>query len=405
MISGDVIILGGGLVGLTLASALDSSGLTSVVIDPADPDLRRHAAFDGRTSAISSSSMRMLGTIGVAERFPEPGSPIKEIRASDGLAPGALTFQAEPQEPLGWMHENRHLRAALSARVEAAAGITLLWQSSAAAIDRGEHGVAVTLADGQEVRAPLLIVAEGRNSPTREAAGIRLARWRYDHNAIVSTLAHEQPHEDVAYEIFFPDGPFALLPMTDMVDGSHRSALVWSVSQADAPGWLSLSDADFAAEVKAAMGGFLGEVRMTAPRSTYPLGFHHAARIIDHRMALVGDAAHGIHPIAGQGLNLGLRDAAALAEVLVDGARLGLELGDAQLLERYQKWRALDTMSVAFATDSLARIYGVPGKAASAIRRFGMALIDRLEPIKERLNAEARGTSGDLPLLLRGLPI
>jgi 2-octaprenyl-6-methoxyphenol hydroxylase len=405
MISGDVIILGGGLVGLTLAIALDSSGLTSVVIDPADPDLRRHAAFDGRTSAISSSSMRMLRTIGVAERFPEPGSPIREIRASDGLAPGGLTFEAELQEPLGWMHENRHLRAALGARAEAATGITLLWQSSAATIDRGEHGVAVTLADGRKMRAPLLIVAEGRNSPTREAAGIRMARWRYDHNAIVSTLAHEQPHEEVAYEIFFPDGPFALLPMTDMADGSHRSALVWSVSHADAPGWLSLSDADFAAEVKAAMGGFLGEVRMTAPRSTYPLGFHHAARITDHRMALVGDAAHGIHPIAGQGLNLGLRDAAALAEVLVDGARLGLELGDAQLLERYQKWRALDTMSVALATDSLARIYGVPGKAASAVRRFGMALIDRLEPIKERLNAEARGTSGDLPLLLRGLPI
>jgi 2-octaprenyl-6-methoxyphenol hydroxylase len=255
------------------------------------------------------------------------------------------------------------------------------------------------------VRAPLLIVAEGRNSPTRDAAGIRLARWRYDHAAIVSTLTHERPHEDVAYEIFYPAGPFALLPMTDMGDGSHRSALVWSVSQADAPGWLSLSDEDFAAEVKAAMGGFLGEVRMTAPRSTYPLGFHHAARITDHRLALVGDAAHGIHPIAGQGLNLGLRDAAALAQVLVDGARLGLELGDAQLLERYQKWRALDTMSVALATDSLARIYGVPGRAASAVRRFGMALIDRLEPIKERLNAEARGTSGDLPLLLRGLPI
>jgi len=349
--------------------------------------------------------MRMLKVIGVADHFPEPGSPIATIRASDGLAPGGLTFAAEPDEPLGWMHENRHLRAALRARAEAGTGITLLWQSSAAQIDRGEHGVAITLADGRELRAPLLIVAEGRNSPTREAAGIRLARWRYDHAAIVSTLAHEVPHHDVAYEIFYPDGPFALLPMTNLPDGSPRSALVWSVAQADAPGWLSLSDEDFAAEVKAAMGGFLGDIRMTAPRSTYPLGFHHAARITDRRMALVGDSAHGIHPIAGQGLNLGLRDAAALAQVLVDGARLGLDLGDAALLDRYQKWRALDTLSVALATDSLARIYGVRGRTASAVRRFGMALIDRLEPIKDLLNAEARGTSGDLPLLLRGMPI
>ncbi|WP_114227512.1 MULTISPECIES: FAD-dependent monooxygenase [Sphingomonas] len=405
MISSDVIILGGGLVGLTLAAALDASGLTSIVIDPADPDLRKDAAFDGRTSAISSSSLRMLRTIGVADHFPAPGSPIKAIRASDGLAPGGLTFEAEPDEPLGWMHENRHLRAALRGRTEAGPGITLLWQTSATTIDRGDHGVAVTLSDGREARAPLLLVAEGRNSPTREAAGIRLARWRYDHAAIVSTLAHERPHEDVAYEIFFPDGPFALLPMTDLADGSHRSALVWSVAGADSPGWLSLSDEDFAAEVQAAMGGLLGKVRMTAPRSTYPLGFHHAARITDRRLALVGDAAHGIHPIAGQGLNLGFRDVAALAEVLVDGARLGLDLGDAQLLARYQQWRALDTLSVALATDSLARLYGVPGKAASAVRRFGMALIDRVGPLKERLNAEARGTSGDLPLLLRGLPI
>jgi 2-octaprenyl-6-methoxyphenol hydroxylase len=255
------------------------------------------------------------------------------------------------------------------------------------------------------VAAPLLIVAEGRNSPTREAAGIRIARWRYDHAAIVSTLAHQYPHEDVAYEIFYPGGPFALLPMSDLPDGTHQSAIVWSVPAADANGWMSLSDQDFAAEAQAAMGGFLGEVRMLTPRATYPLGFHHAARITDQRLALIGDAAHAIHPIAGQGLTLGVRDAAALAEVLVDGARLGLDLGDAQLLARYQRWRSLDTLSVAVATDSLTRIYSVPGRAASAVRRFGMGLIDRIGPLKDRLNAEARGTSGDLPLLLRGMPI
>jgi 2-octaprenyl-6-methoxyphenol hydroxylase len=208
----------------------------------------------------------------------------------------------------------------------------------------------------------------------------------------------------VAYEIFYPAGPFALLPMTDD-DAGHRSAIVWSVKAADAPGLLSLSDADFAAEAEAAMGGFLGKIALLAPRSSYPLGFHHAARITDHRLALIGDAAHGIHPIAGQGVNLGYRDAAALAQVLVEGARLGLDLGDAQLLDRYQRWRGLDTFMVSLATDGLTRIYEIPGKTASRVRRFGMGLINRIGPVKDRLMAEARGTSGDLPLLLRGLPI
>ena len=222
--------------------------------------------------------------------------------------------------------------------------------------------------------------------------------------AVVSTLRHEKPHDNIAYEIFYPGGPFALLPMTDDEKG-HRSAIVWSVAADDAPGLLSLSDQDFAAEAQAAMGGFLGRIELLAPRSTYPLGFHHAARMTDHRLALVGDAAHGIHPIAGQGVNLGYRDAAALAQVLVEGARLGLDLGDRQLLDRYQRWRGLDTFMVSLATDSLTRIYGVPGKTASRVRRFGMGLINRIGPVKGRLMAEARGTSGDLPLLLRGLPL
>ena len=401
----DVIILGGGLVGLALAAALDASGLSATIIDPADPDTRTDAAFDGRATALSSSSKRMFDTIGISQYFPTPGCPIRRIEVADGLAPGGLAFDpGADDEPLGWMHENRHLRAALRARAEAGKNIALNWNSRAATIERGEHGVMVTLDDGRVLRAPLLVAAEGRNSPTRETAGIRVARWKYDHVAIVSTLRHALPHDEVAHEIFFPAGPFALLPMNDD-DSGHRSAIVWSVSAADAPGLLSLSDADFAAEVEAAMGGFLGTITMQAPRSSYPLGFHHAAQITSNRLALVGDAAHGIHPIAGQGVNLGYRDAAALAQVLVEGARLGLDLGDRQLLERYQRWRGLDTFMVALATDSLTRIYGIRGKTASRIRRFGMGLIDRIGPVKQRLMAEARGTSGDLPLLLRGLPI
>jgi 2-octaprenyl-6-methoxyphenol hydroxylase len=400
----DVIVFGGGLVGLALASALDSSGLSTIVVDPADPDLRRGAAFDGRTSAVSSSSMRMLQTIGVADHLAEPGCPIWRIAVADGLKPGGLHFDPDDGEPLGFMHENRHLRAALQARAEGGKNVWMLWKSHIAGIDRGETGVVVALEDGRKLQAPLLVAADGRNSPAREAAGINVARWKYDHQAIVSVLRHERPHEHVAYEIFYPTGPFALLPMNDD-SGGHRSAIVWSVPNEDAAGWLSLSDDDFAAEAAAAMGGFLGKIEMLAPRSSYPLGFHHAARTTAQRLALVGDAAHAIHPIAGQGLNLGFRDVAALAEVLVEGARLGLDLGDKQLLDRYQRWRSLDALSVAFATDTLTRVYGVRGKTASAIRRLGMGLVGRISPLRDRLMSEARGTSGDLPLLLRGLPI
>ena len=400
----DVIIFGSGLVGLALASALDSSGLSAIVVDPADPAPRADARFDGRTSAVSSSSMRMLETIGVSGHLAEPGCPIWRIAVADGLKPGGLHFDPDDGEPLGFMHENRNLRAALQARAEAGTNAWLLWKSRVASVDRGDHGVVVALEDGRKLFAPLLVAADGRNSKTREMAGINIARWKYDHRAIVSVLRHERPHEHVAYEIFYPTGPFALLPMSDDKLG-HRSAIVWSIPQEDAAGWLSLSDEDFAAEAEAAMGGFLGKVEMLAPRSTFPLGFHHAAQITARRLALVGDAAHAIHPIAGQGLNLGFRDVAALAEVLVEGARLGLDLGDQNLLDRYQRWRSLDALSVAFATDSLTRVYGIPGATASAIRRFGMGLVGRISHLRNRLMSEARGTSGDLPLLLRGLPI
>jgi 2-octaprenyl-6-methoxyphenol hydroxylase len=400
----DVIIFGGGLVGMALASALDSSGLSVIVVDPADPAPRSESSFDGRTSAVASSSMRMLQTIGVADHLAEPGCPILRIAVADGLRPGGLHFDPDDDEPLGFMHENRNLRAALQARAEAGKNIWLLWKSRVANVERIDSGVTVALEDGRKLHAPLLVAADGRKSATRDSAGINVARWKYDHQAIVSVIRHERAHEHVAYEIFYPTGPFALLPMNDDEAG-HRSAIVWSVPDEDAAGWLSLSDDDFAAEAESAMGGFLGKISLLAPRSSFPLGFHHAAQIVAKRLALVGDAAHAIHPIAGQGLNLGFRDVAALAQVLVEGVRLGLDLGDRQLLDRYERWRSLDALSVAFATDSLTRLYGVPGRTASAIRRFGMGLVGRISPLRDRLMSEARGTSGDLPLLLRGLPI
>lgn len=401
----DVAILGGGLVGLTLAAALDAGGLSSVVIDPADPADQAGASYDGRATAVASASWRMLEAIGVAARLGD-GCAIETIRVTDGLKPGGLTFYGEEGEPLGRMFENRALRAALREVAEASANVTLMAPAKAIDVERAEHGVVVKLADGAVVAAPLLIAADGRNSATRAAANIRTAHWRYDQTAIIATVEHEQPHANIAYEIFYPSGPFAILPMLAAGAGAaHRSAIVWSVAARDADAWYDLPDRIFADELEKRMGGFLGPLRIAAPRARYPLGFHHAATITGHRLALAGDAAHGIHPIAGQGLNLGFRDAAALAQVLAEGARLGLDLGYAQLLARYQRWRSLDTFAIAAATDGLTRIFGIPGRAASSLRRLGMGAIDRIAPLKSRLMDEARGASGELPLLLRGLPI
>ncbi|TFI59554.1 FAD-binding protein [Sphingomonas parva] len=398
----DVIILGGGLVGLTTAIALDRHGLSSIVVDPADPEKTLAPAFDGRATAVSSSSYRMLEAIGVAARLEGEGCPINGIRVSDGLEPGGIDFEPEEgDDPLGIMFENRRLRQALRETAAESARINLLMPASAAEVVRDANGVRVALADSRMLAAPLLIAAEGRNSPTREAAGIAMARWSYAHSAIVVTVDHEYHHENIAYEIFYPAGPFAILPMLP----GTRSAIVWSVSSADAPAVADLPERALAAEIEKRMGGFLGKITIAGPRWSYPLGFHHAAGITGQRLALVGDAAHGIHPIAGQGLNLGFRDAAALVQVLVEGARLGLDLGDAQLLARYERWRSLDTFMVAAATDGLTRLYGIPGRTASAIRRFGMGLVQRVGPLRDQLMAEARGETGDMPLLLRGMPI
>ncbi|HEX8527635.1 FAD-dependent monooxygenase [Allosphingosinicella sp.] len=402
----DVIILGGGLVGLTLAVALDRHGLSSIVVDPAAPASQLTPQYDGRATAVASSSRRMLDAIGVGERLAGQGCPIDSIRVSEGLEPGGITFDPAPDDdPLGMMFENRLLRAALRDCAVAAEKVTLMMPATPAELVRDEAGVRVALADGRLLAAPLLAAADGRNSPAREAANIPVARWRYDHVAIAVTIAHSRWHENAAYEIFYPSGPFAVLPMLEGEDGRWRSAIVWSVPSTDSEALLELPDRAMAAELDKRMGGFLGDISVAGPKASYPLGFHHSATIAARRLALVGDSAHGIHPIAGQGLNLGFRDAAALTQVLVQGARLGLDLGDSQLLDRYQRWRGLDTLMVAAATDGLTRLFGIPGRSASAVRRFGMGAVQRLGPVKDMLMAQARGESGDLPLLLRGLPV
>jgi 2-octaprenyl-6-methoxyphenol hydroxylase len=401
----DVLILGGGLVGSALATALDAHGLTSIVIDPADPAKITAANFDGRASAIASAPMRMFDAIGVADRLAGKGCPIAGIRVSDGLEPGKLDFAPDADEgALGHMFENRALRTALLEAAMAAPHADVRMQTRAVSVERGEFGVTALLDSGATVSASLLIAAEGRNSPTREAAGLRTARWTYDHAAMIATLGHERSHENIAFEIFYPEGPFAILPLLDDEHG-HRSAVVWTVKASDAAGMHKISDRAYLAEAEKKMGGFLGRLGPLTQRFSHPLGFHHAAHITAHRLALVGDAAHGIHPIAGQGVNVGFRDVATLVEVLVEGKRLGLDLGDPQVLARYQRWRGLDTFMVSAATDGLTRLFGIPGKVPAAVRRFGLSAVDKLPPLKNWFMAEARGESGDVPKLLQGLTV
>jgi 2-octaprenyl-6-methoxyphenol hydroxylase len=405
----DLVILGGGLVGMTLALAAARAGFTSHVIDKAAPEDLTAEGVDGRASAISTASWNLFRNIGLADTLEPLGCPIASIAVTDGTKPifsgrsGRIDFQPKPEEgTLGRMFANRDLRLALfaAAREEPA----IAWHTSADAVqrDRGAHGVAVTLRDGRVMEGSLLIAAEGRQSPTRDEAGFTMARWEYRHRAFVTGLHHEKPHGNVAWEIFYPSGPFALLPLLDTADGKHRSALVWTVDEQDAKGVAALSETAFVGEVERNMHGLFGKVSLAAPRMSFPLNFHHAARVTDTRLAVIGDAAHGMHPIAGQGLNLGLRDVGALVEVLSEGARLGLEPGEAQLLARYERWRSLDTSSVMAATDGINRLFGVPGRLPSAVRRLGMGAVQRLPALKRFFMDEARGVSGALPELLRG---
>lgn len=398
----DVIIIGGGLVGMTLALALARHEVGSVVVDAADLDATLTAAFDGRASAIASASARMLRAIGLGDLLDRHGGPIDAIRVTDGRSPLHLHFDSAADGPdagpLGIMVENRLIRATLLAAGRAEPLIELRAPGAVAAIARGQDGVTVTLADGTLLRAPLLIAADGRRSAIREGANIRVARWSYPNAAIVGMIGHARDHHRIACELFYRTGPFALLPMRD----PHRSAIVWTVSANQAPAVLQLGPRALAHEVSARMDDYLGPVELLAAPASWPLGFHHAEDYVGDRLALVGDAAHGVHPIAGQGLNMGLRDAAALTEVLVDAVRLGLDPGAPALLARYARWRRLDNAMVAAATDTLNRLFAVPGRAPAAIRRLGMAAIDRVPPLKRRLMAEARGETGDRPRLLRG---
>jgi 2-octaprenyl-6-methoxyphenol hydroxylase len=407
----DVIIAGAGMAGSTLALALASGGLTSVMIDPQPFDAQIASTFDGRSSAIAFASFRQWKAIGAGERLAPRAQRIEQILVTDGRAPGAanpapgpffLRFDAaeiaerSEGEPLGYMVENRDTRWALGStviekglRVEAPAKVARVVRDGAAA--------AVHLADGRVLRAPLVVGAEGRGSVVRREAGIGDIGWGYGQTGVVATVQFDRPHEGVAHEYFLPGGPFAILPLT-----GNRASLVWTEKTARAEALKAARPEVFHAHLMRRFGDFLGKVELTGPVFAYPLSLSLAERLTAPRVALLGDAAHGVHPIAGQGLNLGLKDAAALAQVLVEAARLGEDIGSEAVLERYARWRRFDNVTNAAGFDAFVRIFSNDNPLLRLARGAGMAVVNRIGPARRFFMHEAGGAVGDLPRLLRG---
>ncbi len=400
--STEVVIVGGGMVGLTLGCALASGGVEVAVIDRVDPAELTGQAFDGRVSAIAFASMRALDTIGVWPKLLEPGDqnqPIHAIRVSDGESLLFLHYDQRElgDDPLGYIVENRHMRTALFALARQMPKLKLFAPNGLVWLDRTGSGVVAELVDGTRLTARLAVAADGRNSALRRAAGIRTIGWSYPQTGIVCTVAHELPHRGIAHERFLPAGPFAILPMC-----GGRSSLVWTEREDMAPAILALDENGFSDELADRFGEFLGRVTVVGPRWHYPLSLLHADRYTDERLVLVGDAAHAIHPIAGQGLNLGLRDVGALAEVLIDARRLGLDLGDANTLVRYQRWRRFDNMLMMAVTDGLNRLFSNELAPLRLARNLGLAAVNRLPPLKRLFMRHAMGLVGELPRLCRG---
>lgn len=400
------------MVGLTLALALRQAGLDVIAVDGLAPAMQLEPSYDGRASAIAFASWRMLKTLGVAERIGTHAQPIEEIVVSDGRPAGSsrrsgpsslfLHFDrrelnpAPEGEALGYMVENRRMRLALAQQAQAT-GLDLRAPDSVEAHSVQPGHVQVRLRSGRVIRAGLLAAADGRESRSRRAAGLRTSGWAHKQTALVVTVRHQRPHQGIAHEYFLPGGPFAILPLRE-----DRVCVVWTDRAPTVQALLALTDRDFLAELKARFGDFLGDLTLEGARFSYPLGVHIAEKLIGPGIALVGDAGHGVHPIAGQGLNMGLRDCAALAEVLVDGARLGLDLGATATLERYDRWRRFDNALLAFATEGFNALFSNDWPLLRLARDMGMSAVSSLPPARRFFMRAAGGELGDLPLLLRG---
>ncbi len=398
----DVVIGGGGLVGLTLGIALAKDGLAVAAADPVTKEKALAAAFDGRVSALSFASVRMFKALGIWEHLEPHAQPINEILVTDaklGRAPSPFSLHFDQRElgaPLGVIAENRHIRMALFAAAEAVPDLQFIAPAALTSLETEASAVTANLANGSRLRARLAVAADGRESPIRNAMGIGVMSWSYPQWGIVATVHHERPHNGVAYEHFLPSGPFAILPLT-----GNRSSLVWTERADLAPAMMKLPKPEFDAEVAQRFGDHLGKISSEELRWSYPLRFHLARSYVKPRFALAGDAAHGIHPIAGQGFNLGLKDAAALAEVVLDAAAVGLDIGGIDVLSRYERWRRFDSLTMAMAMDGLNRLFSNDIAPLRALRDVGMGIVDRIGPMRRFFMRHAGGDVGRLPRLMR----
>ncbi len=397
----DVCVVGAGPVGGVLACRLARAGLSVAVVDRAALPPMEHPSFDGRAYAIAAGSRSLLEAAGVWAALPLPAGPIEQIRVSDGkpgrpASPLCLHFDARAldgaagQPPLGWMVEARSLRVALNACLHAAPSVAL-HAPAEATVARTAQAATITLNDGTAMQARLVVAAEGRDSPLRRQAGLAAARWRYRQSGIVCAIAHARPHARTALEHFLPAGPFAQLPMAAGEAGENLSAIVWTERASLAPHFMALDDDDFVAEVARRLGDHLGAIRLVGRRWIYPLSAMYVHRVTAERLAVLGDAAHGIHPIAGQGLNLGLRDAIALSGLILQAHAAGQDVGSPALLARYERARRLDNVSMLLATDGLDRLFSTDNPVIRAARGLGLGAVDRMPRLKRAFMRQAMG--------------
>jgi len=403
----DVLIAGGGLNGPALALALAQAGLSVTVIDAAPAHRRAEDAFDGRAYALALASQKLLVALGLWRAVADQAQPINDVKAFDGrpgegAAPFFLHFDSREldQRPVGYMLEDRFLYRALLAAIDAHPKITRISETAVTAQEILPGSVRVTLSNGASLSGKLLVGADGRRSGVAERAGIGREGWGYGQTALVAAIEHEKPHEGIAYQLFMPNGPLAILPLP-----GNRSSIVWSETDANAAVIAKLDDADFMELVRPRFGDFLGSLKLVGPRFSYPLNLTLAKAYAAPRVALVGDAAHGVHPIAGQGLNLGLRDVAALAEVVIEASRRGEDIGTIFVLERYQGWRRFDSVALALGMDTVNKLFSNDNPILRAGRDLGMGLVQAIGPLRRGFMRQAAGMSGDLPKLLRGRSI